>query len=160
MSGWTKQAIQAYALEKLRKGQTPDPELTEQMMARLLPNGQGEMQYCIEVMTIAALRLKHSPGQYILMQHLQELLPGEICQARIARECEAGSTQANLCLLGGFVYGLLAQYVSNPPEWLELLREHLQRYIDLVMELSAGDRSRLAEHLRSVFASQAEAQGQ
>jgi DNA-binding transcriptional regulator YhcF (GntR family) len=158
-----EQAIQAYALEKLRKGQTPDPELTEQMMARLLPNAQGEMQYCIEVMTIAALRLKNSPGQFTLMQHLQELLPGEVSPGEKSpgdlSPSDSGARQAKLCLLGGFIYGLLAQYSSNPPEWLELLREHLQRYIDLVMELSAGDCSRLAEHLRGVFAAPAGPEG-
>ena len=112
-----EQAIQAYALEKLRKGQTPDPELTEQMMARLLPNGQGEMQYCIEVMTIAALRLKHSPGQYTFNAASAKSCCREDCERfivramycpAIIRQAISGSTQANLCLLGGFVYGLLA----------------------------------------------------
>ena len=142
------ETFKAFALEKLHRGETPDQELTEQMMARLVPGGQGEVRYCAEVMTIAALRLKHGPGRQALLDHLPELLPGE-----------AGSRKANLCLLGGFVFGLLAQHGVPAPEWLDKLREHLQGYLNLVMQMSSGDCKRLSDQLTGVFASLAEAQG-
>ena len=142
------EAFKAFALEKLRKGETPDQALTEQMMVRLLPSGQGEVRYCVEVMTVAALRLKVGPGQQALSDHLLELLPSE-----------SGSCKANLCLLGGFVYGLLAQHGANSQEWLDKLREHLQGYLNLVTEMNTGDCTRLSEQLRGVFASLAEIQG-
>jgi hypothetical protein len=143
-----EQALKAFALEKLRKGETPDQELTEGMMARLVPVGQGEVRYCIEVMTVAALRLKHSPARGALLDQLPELLPAE-----------SGSCKADLCLFGGFIYGLLAQQGAIQPEWLEKLREHLNGYLTLVMEMSAEDCNRLARQLRGLFASLAEAQG-
>ena len=141
------EALKTFALEKLRKGEMPDPELTEQMMTRLLPTGQGEVGYCVELMTIAALRLKHRPGQATLLEHLPELLPAN-----------SGPCKTNLCLLGGFVYGLLVQHGANTPEWQGVLREHIQNYLDLVMEMNSGNCTRLAERLRGVFSLLAEVQ--
>jgi hypothetical protein len=135
------EALKGFVLEKLRKGEMPDPEMTEQIMARLMPSGQGEVRYCLEVMTIAALRLKRSPGRQVLMDHLPELLPGE-----------SGSCKANLCLLGGFIYGLLAQHGATAPGWLDKLREHIQGYLHLVTEMNEADCNRLAKQLAGVFA--------
>ena len=154
------EALKTFALEKLRKGETPDQELTEQMMARLVPTGHGEVRYCTEVITIAALRLRGSPGQNFFMEHLPEMLsdepsPGELSPGELSPG-ESGTCKANLCLLGGFVYGLLVQHGAYTPEWLEKLREHLQGYLDLVMEMNPGDCTRLAERLRGVFSLLAE----
>lgn len=142
------EAFRAFALEKLRRGETPDQELTEQMMARLLPYGQGEVRYCVEVITVATLRLEQGPGRQVLADHLPELLAGE-----------AGSCKANLCLLGGFVFGLLAQKWTTTPEWLEKLREHLQGYLGLVMAMRDVECIHLGEQLSVVLTSLAEAQG-
>jgi hypothetical protein len=143
------EAVKAFAMEKLRQGETPDQELTEQMMARLLPSGQGEVRYCTEVMTIAALRLKGNPGWQALVEHMPEFLPDK-----------SESCKANLCLLGGFVYGLLFQHSTNTQEWLDKLHEHLQGYCNLVMEMNNRNCTRLAEQLRGVFTSLAEVKGE
>lgn len=124
----------------------PYQELADQMMARLLPNAQGEERYCVEVMTIAALRLEQDPGRQMLADHLSEFLPGD-----------PGSDRSNLCLLAGFVYGLLASQCTADQEWLEKLREHLRGYMDLVIQLSTGQCKRLADQLSGVFASLVEA---
>lgn len=134
-------------LKKLRKCEIPDQEMSDQMMARLMPQGQGEMRYCLEVMTISALRLRNSPGRQALSDHLPALLPGE-----------SGPCKANLCLLGGFVFGLLAQHGAATPEWLDKLREHLQGYVKLVIEMNDSDCYRLANQLADVFSLLAEAQ--
>ncbi|OGO38185.1 MAG: hypothetical protein A2W35_08690 [Chloroflexi bacterium RBG_16_57_11] len=153
------EAFKTFALEKLRKGEMPDAELTEQMMARLLPSGHGAMRYCVEVMTIAALRLKHTPGRSTLLGYLPELLPGELSQGELSPG-ESGSCKANLCLLGGFVYGLLVQHGANSPEWLDRLYEQLQSYLGLVMKMTASECTGLVGHLRVVFATLEAAQGQ
>jgi hypothetical protein len=144
-----KQALKEYVLEKLRQGALPDgdKDLVEQMMMRLLPPGQGDVRYCVEVMTIVALRLQHSAGRQVLSEHLPYLLPGQ------------GSTrQANLCLLGGFVFGLLAQQSASGQEWLAKLREHLQGYMDAVMKMGSQDCNKLADQLSSVFTALGETQ--
>jgi hypothetical protein len=119
-------------------------------------------------MTIAALRLKHSPGQATLLEHLSKLLPADFSPGETSPSAtspgdispgENGSCQAHLCLLGGFVYGLLVQHAASSQEWLEMLHEHLQSYLNLVMKMSAGDCTRLAGQLRTVFTSVAEAPG-
>jgi DNA-binding PadR family transcriptional regulator len=138
---FNSEAFKTFALEKLRNNESPDPELTRQMIARLQPSGYGAMRYCVEVMTIAALRLKHNPSRQGLVDPSSILLTDD-----------PGLCQANLCLLGGFVYGLLVQQGANQPEWLDMLREQLLGYLDLVMEMSSGDCTRLAEQLRAVFA--------
>jgi Mn-dependent DtxR family transcriptional regulator len=137
------EALKEYVLEKLRQGGLPDSdnELVEQLMARLLPAGQGDVRYCVEVMTIAALRLQHNEGRQFVLELLPTILPGE-----------QGARQANLCLLGGFVFGILAQQCAPGQEWMAKLREHLQGYIDAVMQMDSKDQDRLAAHLISMFA--------
>jgi hypothetical protein len=137
------EALKEYVLEKLRQGGMPDvdKDLVEQLMARLLPAGQGDVYYCVEVMTVAALRLQHSAGRQALLEHLPYILPGE-----------GGARQANLCLLGGFVFGILAQQSAPDQEWLGKLREHLQGYLDAVMEMGPEDCNKLAAQLAGVFA--------
>ena len=137
------EAFKEYVLEKLRQGEVPggNKDLVEQLMARLLPAGQGDVRYCVEVMTVAALRLQHSAGRQALLEHLPYILPGE-----------GGARQANLCLLGGFVFGILAQQSAPGQEWLGKLREHLQGYLDAVMEMGREDCNKLAAQLAGVFA--------
>jgi hypothetical protein len=136
------EALQSYVLEKLRQGGIPDDEkeLVEQLMRRLLPAGQGDVRYCVEVMTVAALRLQHSTGRKALLAHIPSILPveGEACQA-------------NLCLLGGFVFGILAQQSAPGQEWLDKLREHLQGYLEAVLGMGSEDCNKLAAQLTGVF---------
>jgi hypothetical protein len=142
-------ALKEYVLEKMRQGEIPgdDKDLVEQMMTRLLPVGQGDVRYCVEVMTIVALRLRHSPGRQTLLEQLPYILPGE-----------SDACRANLCLLGGFVFGILAQQNASSQEWLGKLREHLQGYLEAVMMMGSQDCNRLADQLASVFAALGEGQ--
>jgi predicted ArsR family transcriptional regulator len=136
------QALQSYALEQLRQGgmSQGEKELVEQLMRRLLPVGQGDVHYCAEVMTVAALRLQQGAGRQALAEHLPYILPAE-----------GGACQANLCLLGGFVFGLLAQQSTPGQEWLDKLREHLQGYLEAVMHMGSQDCNKLAVQLAGVF---------
>jgi hypothetical protein len=136
------EALKAFVLEKFRKGefQHDESELAEQMMARMLIGGQGDVRYCVEVMTVAALRLQHSTGRQVLFAHLPEILPGA-----------AEACNANLALLGGFVFGLLAQQNAPGLEWLSQLRQHLQGYLDVVMGMDGEACSQLAAQLANVF---------
>jgi hypothetical protein len=137
------EALKQYALEKLRQDGMSEGEkdLAEQLMARLLPTGQGDVRYCLEVMTIAALRLQRSAGWQALNNHLAALLPGG-----------AGANRADLCLLGGFVFGLLTQQSAPGQEWLDVLREHLQGYMAAVMEMGSQDCNQLGSQLADLFA--------
>jgi Mn-dependent DtxR family transcriptional regulator len=137
------EALQEHVLEQLRQGLIPEAEhdLVDQLMMRLLPEGQGDVRYCVEIMTIAALRLQHTPGWQVLLKHLPTLLPGET-SARLT----------DLCLLGGFIFGILAGQNAEDEEWLVKLREHLPGYLTAVMAMGGENREKLADQLIRMFA--------
>jgi len=137
------EALRQYVLDRMGRGDIAedDKALVAQLMARLPATGHGDVRYCEEVMTVAALRLQHTPGQRVLLEHLPNLLPAQ-----------ASACQANLCLLGGFVFGILAQQDASSHEWLARLREHLPAYLAAVMQMSPLDCQKLAGRLAGVFA--------
>jgi hypothetical protein len=92
-------------------------------------------------MTVAALRLQHTPGWQVLLKHLPTLLPGET-SARLT----------DLCLLGGFIFGILAQQNPAGEDWLFKLREHLPGYLTAVMAMGGENREKLADQLIRMFA--------
>jgi len=135
--------LEEFILEKLHSGVRleSDPELVRQLMARLLPTGQGNVRYCVEVMTIAVLRLQHNPARQTLLEHLPYILTSQ-----------QDTCQANLCFLGGFVFGVLAQQNAPGPEWLNQLRDHLQAYFASVMQMDRQECAELTLQLTHVFA--------
>jgi hypothetical protein len=143
------EALKEYVLQKLRQSgiSDDDRDLADQLMARMLPAGHGEVRYCVEVMTVAALRLQGSAGQQVLLEHLPYLLPAE-----------GGACQANLGLLGGFVFGILAQQCAPDQDWLAKLHEHLLGYLDAVLKMSSDDCHKLAAQLTGMFAALGEGQ--
>jgi hypothetical protein len=98
-------------------------------------------------MTVAALRLQHSPGRKALLEHLPYMFAEE-----------GGACRAKLCFLGGFVFGILAQQSEPDPEWLGKLREHLQGYLEAVMEMGSQGCKELSAQLAGVFAALGEEQ--
>ncbi len=145
------ETLKELLLAKLGHGQEleGDQELLEQMLAYLPPAGRRDVRYCVEVMKIVALRLRNSPGQTALLEQLPDLLPGFTPSGRAPLSPE--SCHTNLCLLGGFVFGLLARHDEPGQEWLAQLRQHLQGYLDVVMEMSPEDCQVLAAQLVEVF---------
>ena len=55
-------------------------------------------------------------------------------------------------MLGGFVFGILAQQSAPGQEWLSKLGEHLQGYLQVVMEMDSQECNQLAVQLTGVFA--------
>jgi hypothetical protein len=116
-------------------------------------------------MTIVALRLQHTPAQQTLLDHLPYFLPMDSLSKQSAQsqrgqhegEREPGSTapanacQADLCALGGFVFGILALQSEAGQEWLEKLSVHLHGCQKTVMEMNTGKCNSLAEQLAGVF---------
>ena len=139
------EAFKLQVLERTRKGELKGKELAEEMLARFPPDVSGPPRYCIEVMTIVALRLRSTTGRRILVEHISEILP-----------TQKPATRSNLCLLGGFALGILVNEDINDREWEQQLFEHVQRYLDIVIKLSVKDCRLLGEHLMMVFAPFAE----
>ena len=128
-------------LDKTRKGEIQEPELMQEMLARIPSEGKSQVQYCVEVMTIVALRIRNIKGRILLKKFFPEMLP----DTKPAR-------RTDLCLLGGFALGMLAIEDSLDREWEQQLLEHVQVYMDIVTKMDIRRCQLLGEKLTRVFA--------
>lgn len=133
--------VKQHILDKTRKGEIQEPELMQEMLARIPSEGKSQVQYCVEVMTIVALRIRNIKGRILLKKFFPELLP----DTKPAR-------RTNLCLLGGFALGMLAIEDSSDREWEQQLLEHVQVYMDIVTKMDIRRCQLLGEKLTRVFA--------
>jgi hypothetical protein len=132
-------------MARIRSGDFLDKEVAAGILARVPDLEQGEISYCVEIMTIAALRLQDSPGRNLLNNYLPDILPSE------------HPTRENLSILGGFVSGLLAQECMEDEEWIQKLFVHIQQYLSIVLKLNKEERKQLAEALSEIFSKLTEA---
>ena len=128
-------------LDKTSKGEIQERELVQEMLARIPSEGKSQVQYCVEVMTIVALRIRSIKGRILLKKFFPEMLPDK----KPARK-------TNLCLLGGFALGMLAIEDSSDHEWEQQLLEHVQIYMDIVTKMDIRRRQLLGEKLTRLFA--------
>ena len=128
-------------LQKFASGELPREEIGLEMLARIPPaNGNEQLNYCMEVMTVITLRLKQSDGYELLSSHLSKLLSDD-----------GSMTQTNLCLLGGFAFGILAEHDSSDHEWTDMLFEHVQQYVMIIMQLSPDECRIISEYITTTF---------
>lgn len=139
-SGDDWQAVTAQLLEQIQRGELGDSELAREMLARTPPDEAPTLRYCIEVMTVVALRLQRQATRRRLLEQAQAVL-----------EASQGHCRAALTLLGGFALGVLGDEDANN-EWREELQAHLWQYQTVVVEMDANSCRRLAERLRQLFA--------
>ena len=133
--------VKARVLKKVQAGELQDRELAEQMLARVPPDEPKAIRYCVEVMTIVALRLRERSGRRLLLNNLSQILPASETTCR-----------PNLSLLGGFALGVLAEESGEDYEWERELLDHVRRYQEIVIDMEPALSSRLAANLRRVFA--------
>jgi len=133
--------VKQHILDKTRKGEIQEPELVQEMLARIPSEGKSQVQYCVEVMTIVALRIRNIKGRILLKKFFPEMLP----DTKPAR-------RTNLCLLGGFALGMLAIEDSSDSEWEQQLFEHIQVYMDIVTKMDIRRCQLLGEKLTRLFA--------
>lgn len=126
-------------MEKIQSGRLINNELTEAILARVPDIEQGDISYCVEIMTIIALRLPGSSGRKMLLEHLPKILPASHPQ------------REDLSLLGGFAFGILAQECLDDEEWVQKLFVHIQQYLSIVLRLNPQECRQLAKALTAVF---------
>jgi hypothetical protein len=127
-------------LDLIQQGDIDDPELAEEMLARVPPEESGVLRYCVEVMTVIALRLRNHSGRQYLVDYLPQLVPssGAACRSQLG-------------LLAGFTLGLLADENNSDQIWEIELLEHVKRYQAIVVDMDPSMCRRLATHLMKVF---------
>jgi DNA-binding MarR family transcriptional regulator len=119
-----------------------DRKLSEDVFARMPPENSTKsaaLSYCIEVMTIIALRLTKTGRQQLMKEYLPEILPSE-----------NQTNLASLSLLGGFVLGFLASE-NMDGGWNYELFKHVKHYVQLVAEMTSQERGDLVAGLEEVF---------
>ncbi len=133
--------LKQFLFTKLANGEIPDEDIGLEMLARIPPTkGNGQTNYCMEVMTVIILRLKQSDGYELLSSHLSKILPED-----------GQMTRSNLCLFGGFAFGILAEHDSSDQEWTDILFEHVQQYLTIVIQLSGEECQKLSAYIATTF---------
>lgn len=138
--GLMGEALKVSILEKLRSGDILDKDLTDQMLARIPPDLQGKIRYCVEVMTVVSLRLRQGETKDLFMNYVSRILRHDSISCR-----------ADLALLGGFSFGLLAQDGSADQEWIQKLFEHIKYYLEIVVKMNRENCRQLIDHLMTVY---------
>ena len=111
------QEVTEQLLELVQEGALGDVELAQEMLARTPPDEPPALRYCLEVMTVVALRLRrHTERQRLVGQAQALLASGE-------DNCRAG-----LSLLGGFALAVLGDEEDENEAWQEELLAHIGQY--------------------------------
>ncbi len=134
------EALKLFVLDKVRQGQIPQEIVAQEILSRVPPEGPEHIRYCLEVMMVIGFRLRHHAGQQKYISYLSDILPNE-----------DAVTPANLCLLGGFAFGILAQDEAEDREWSNMLLEHVLHYEEIARKLSSDECRLLADELRVIF---------
>ncbi len=127
-------------LENVAGTAARDRELTQALLARVPREGPAPVRYCLEVMTIVALRLR-GRQRVTLAGWLPALLrPPE------------GGDRPSLGLLGGWALSALAADDKLDEAWRREALAHLRHYQALVIEMDPSLCRLLSEGLWEIFA--------
>ncbi len=136
----SQEELRQFLLEQVRRGEFPQRELGEELLARVPPDGPEEIQYCVGIMMVIALRLRHHDDHKKFLTYLSDILP-----------IDGAITPANLCLLGGFAFGIMSQKETEDREWSQILLEHILQYQEIVRCMAPEACQRLADDLMLIF---------
>lgn len=129
-----------FVLKQIRNGKLSDNGLAEEMLARIPPDGLSEeMRYCMEVMTVIALRLGQCSDQTIISQFWQEI-----------NSLDWLESSNNLSLMVSFAVGVLAQECSSDPQWVDQLFGHVKRYLEIVSRMGTEEITQLGNYFEEL----------
>lgn len=135
-----KQELKQIVLSGADLGEIWNKDLADELLARVPDIEPGELSFCVEIMTIIALRLKPGFGRKLLLNHLPTLLPAD------------QPTRENLAVFGGFALGILAQENVEDHQWFQKLYLYIQQYLTIVLQLDPQTCQQLAAALSAIFA--------
>ncbi len=114
-------------------------EVFDEVLARIPPEEADDVRYCLEVMTVVALRMRRSRGRKKLLEYLPHILRGKPCRPELS-------------LLGGFALGILVNEDGGDAQWEGELLEHIRRYETMASDMDSAACRRLAKRISEVFA--------
>lgn len=134
---FNEEGLRKLVLERIRLGEFPDTDLSEEMLARIPPEiSDGELRYCMEIITVISLRLRGNRGIQLFTQH-----------APMFTSENTPVSCSSLCTLAGFAFGILAQEYISDPQWVDQLLEHVRQYTKIVAEMSPDDLLQLRNYV-------------
>jgi energy-coupling factor transport system substrate-specific component len=126
--------------QRLRESEIINSDLGHEVLGRLPTGETPALQYCLEVMSVIALRLKQGIGLKLVLDFIPNLLP------------DVDTTSMDdLRLFGGFALGVLARENVDDDRWREELYEHVKRYSILITEMSPDQQLKLAQSLNELY---------
>ncbi len=112
----------------------------DDLIQGMLPTDEdNKISYCIDVLTIAALRLQGGSGANAHTAYVKKILEPNL------------ASRENLSLLGGFAFGILAQDHTFNDDWNHKLFEHIDQYLKIVAHLLPDECEQLGKALIGVF---------
>jgi Mn-dependent DtxR family transcriptional regulator len=133
-------SVKERILELLSSGEFADQDIGPEIIARVPPETDDNIQYCIEVVTILALHARHSEMLPALRRFALDTLP-----------TEQTSSRAYLSLLGGFALGVLSQDAEHDADWQRELVSHVVQFQEHVLALTEEEGRRLTDGIREHF---------
>jgi hypothetical protein len=131
-----KDDLDTFPIQMPRDGERCEDDNTQGM----LPTDENnKLSYCINVLTIAALRLQGGPRSITFIDYVMELVKPNL------------ASRENLSLLGGFAFGILAQDHTCNNDWTHKLLEHIDQYLKIVAHLLPDECEQLANTLIGEF---------
>ncbi len=128
--------VDIFSIQMPRDGELCEDDISQGM----LPTDESnKISYCIDVLTIAALRLQGSSGVNAHTAYVKKILEPNL------------ASREKLSLLGGFAFGILAQDRTCTDEWNQKLFEHIDQYLKIVAHLIPDECEQLAKALVSEF---------
>lgn len=136
----TGEDLSRFILDKVKKGEFWEEELAAEVLARIPPEGNKGIRFCMEIMTVVAIRLRQAPGCEVLTAFLPEILvDGDF------------NPRANLILLAGFAFGILTQDDTPDQDWIKILFDQLEQFNHIVIELDRKDSHQLLDYVQTIF---------
>lgn len=134
------EAVKGRILAKVEAGTGPHREVAAEILARVPTEEPAAIRYCVEVMTVIALRLREQAGRQLLFRYFPAIL------SPVREDC-----RASLSLLGGLALGILLDEAEDE-QWVRELLAHVRHYQRLLLEMRPERCRRLADTLQKVFA--------
>jgi predicted transcriptional regulator len=131
-----KDGLSIFSIQMPRDGELCEDDITPE----ILPTDENnKISYCIDVLTIAALQLQGGTGASTFAAYAQEIVEPNL------------ASREKLSLLGGFVFGILAQDRNCNEDWAHKLFEHIDQYLKIVAHLVPDECEQLANALSGEF---------
>jgi len=134
------EAIKERVLELIKGGEFDNLDIGPELLARVPPESEDSIQYCIEVVTIMALHIRQTEVAEKMRKYILELIPSKPL-----------THKAYLSLFGGFALGVLALSSEDDAEWINELISHVITFQEHILDFNEVQCQQLAEGIREHF---------